>query len=256
MREARFWRSDSTERRPKSANAHDLLDRNQPVVNLGNLHFEQPFEEFGRRTRKHDQRRVVAHFDAGNDRLDRISLAEKIARDLLGLGHHQFVVLVVEDQHLFFPHLINLAGDNFAHLVLVLFVQVGLLQLHDARSEVLAQRQYRTPAEVGQFDLVGNLLAHLVGRVDLAGVGQRNLLVGILHLAVLDDRAVPPDFEVAFLGVDDHVEILVGLIGLDQQVAEHVLQHTDHRALVDILKLFELRKSAYQIEVVHNCNLF
>ena len=46
------------------------------------------------------------------------------------------------------------------------------------------------------------------------------------------------------------------LIGLDQQVAEHVLQHTDHRALVDILKLFELRKSAYQIEVVHNCNLF
>jgi hypothetical protein len=34
-------------------------------------------------------------------------------------------------------------------------------------------------------------------------------------------------------------------------MAENILQYSYHRTLVDILKLFELRKVAYQIEVVH-----
>ena len=36
--------------------------------------------------------------------------------------------------------------------------------------------------------------------------------MGVLHGSVLDDRAVAPDLEVALLGVDDHVEILIRLV--------------------------------------------
>ncbi len=48
----------------------------------------------------------------------------------------------------------------------------------------------------------------------------------------LDDRAVAPYFEVPFLGIDDHVEVLVRFVGLDQQMTKNVLENADHRALV------------------------
>ena len=60
---------------------------------------------------------------------------------------------------------------------------------------------------------------------------------------------------VAFLGVDDDVEILVRFILFLQRVAEDVLQHADHRRLVDVLQLFEFGKVADEIEIVH-CVLY
>jgi len=68
---------------------------------------------------------------------------------------------------------------------------------------------------------------------------------------VLDDRAVAPYFEIPFLGIDDHVEVLVRFVGLDQQMTKNVLENADHRALVDVFKLFEFRESAYEIEIIH-----
>ena len=85
---------------PFAGYADDLLDRNQAVVDFGNLHLEQPLEELGSRTRQHDVGRIVLHLDAGDDRLHAFAFAEKVARNLLGLGQHQLVVVVVQYQYL------------------------------------------------------------------------------------------------------------------------------------------------------------
>ena len=180
-----------------------------------------------------------------------IAFAEKVARNLLGLGQHQLVVVVVQYQYLLLPHLIDLAGDDFADLLGILVEQVGLLEVHDPGGQVLSERQHGATAEVRELDLLGHLLAHFVRGVDLAGIRKRDLLVRILDRPVLDDRAVAPYFEIPFLGIDDHVEVLVRFVGLDQQMTKNVLENADHRALVDVFKLFEFRESAYEIEIIH-----
>ena len=48
---------------------------------------------------------------------DGVALAVEVVGDLLGLGEDQLVFLVVEDQHLFLPNLVNLARDDLADLL-------------------------------------------------------------------------------------------------------------------------------------------
>ncbi len=167
------------------------------------------------------------------------------------LGQDQFVFVLVEDQHLPFPDLVDLAGDDLAHLLRIFLVEAGLLQIEDARREILTQRQHRAAAERRELDLIGILVAHLVGRIDGLHLRDGDLRVGILHLAVGHHRAVAPDFEVALFGVDNHVEVFIRLVLLLQGVAENVLQHADHRALVDVFQLLEFSEVADQIQIIH-----
>ena len=231
--------------------AGNLLDGDESVENLRHLLFEGPLEELGRRPREDDAGLVVVHLDRLDDRLNRVALAVVVVRDLLGLGQQEFVLLVVEDEHLLFPNLVDLARDEFADLLRVFAVKVGLFELQNARGEVLAQRQHRAAAERGELHLVGVFVADFVGGVDRLDLRDCDLHVGVLDGAVLDDRAVAPDLEVALLGVDDDVEVLVRFELFLQGVAEDVLQHADHGLLVDVLQLFELGKVADQIQVVH-----
>ena len=204
-----------------------------------------------RRARKNDAGLVVVHLDRLDDGLDGIALAVEVVGNLLRLGQNQLVLLVVENQHLFFPYLINFAGDDLADLFRILLVKAGLLQIENARGEVLAQRQHGAAAERREFDLVGVFVADLVGRVDGLDLRDGDLRIWIFDRAVFDDGAVAPDFEVALFGVDDDVEILVRLILFLQCVAENVLQHADHRTFVNVFQLFELGKVADKIEIVH-----
>ena len=228
-----------------------ILDGDQAVEDLGNLLFEQPLEELVGRARENDARLVVVHLDRLDDGLDRVALAVEVVGNLLGLGKDQLVLLVVEDEHLPLPDLIDFARHDLADLLRVLLVEAGLLQVEDARGEVLPQRQHRAAAERRELDLVGVFVADLVGRVDGLHLRHGDLHVGILHGAVLHDGPVAPDFEVALLGVDDDVEILVRFVLFLKRVAEDVLQYADHRRFVDVLQLFELGKVADQIQVVH-----
>ena len=171
--------------------------------------------------------------------------------NLLGLGQDQLVALVVEDQHLFLPYLIYLAGDDLADLLRIFFVKVGLLQIEDARSEILTQRQHGPTSERFKFDRIDVFVAHFVGRIDGLNLRYGDLHVRILHRAVLHDRTVSPDLQVALFRVDDHVEILVRLELLLKRVAENVLEDSDHRGLVDVFKLLELCEIADKIKIIH-----
>ena len=203
------------------------------------------------RAREDDAWIVVVHLHALDDGLDRIAFAVEVVGNLLRLGEYQLVLLVVEDQHLLLPHLIDLAGDDLADLLRVFLVEAGFFEVEDARCEVLAQRQHGPAAERFEPHLIGVLVADLVGGVDGLHLRHGDLHLRILDRTVFHHDAVAPDFEVALLGVDDHVEVVVRLVLFLECVAEDVLQYADHRALVDVFQLFELCKRADKIQVIH-----
>ncbi len=107
----------------------------------------------------------------------------------------------------------------------------------------LAQGEDGAATKFLEYDLLGVLLAHLgLGVVVGAGVAQRDLQVGVGHLAVGHHGEILEDLHVALVGVEDYVEVLVGAKHLGQHVAERFLEHADHSGLVDVLEFLELGK--------------
>ena len=72
------------------------------------------------------------------------------------------------------------------------------------------------------------------------GVGERNLEIGVLYLAVGHNFKILENLDVALVGVHDYVEIVVGAKHLGEHVAEGFFEHADHRGLVDVLEFLEL----------------
>ncbi len=85
-----------------------------------------------------------------------------------------------------------------------------------------------------------------------AGVGERNLEVGVLDFAIGNYGEVLEYLNVAFIGVEDYVEVFVGAEHLGQHVAERILEYAYHCRLVDVFEFFELGKLLDQI----GCFLF
>ena len=76
--------------------------------------------------------------------------------------------------------------------------------------------------------------------LDLAGFRQGDLLVGLFYLPVRDHYAVPPDFEVPLIGVDDDVKIVIGAKLALQSRPEYLLQDSHKRYPVNELVVLEL----------------
>ncbi len=164
------------------------------------------------------------------------------------LGQEQLVLLVVEQQCLAAPCLIDLAADELALELLELVVDGLLLQVEYLALEGLAQVEDGAAAEFLEEDFLGVLLAHLgVGVVVGAGVAEGDLEVGVGHLAVGHYGEVLENLHVALVGVENDVEVLVGAEHFGQHVAERLLQHTDHRGLVDVFQFLELGELLYHV---------
>ncbi len=125
-----------------------------------------------------------------------------------------------------------------------------MLQLQHLRSESLAQVQDGAATELGEVDSLRHILAHLIVGLNLACLGERDLLVLVLHLAVCHNHAVTVYLKVALVGVHDNVEVLVATENLCKHIAETLLEHTHESCAVDVLcflKLFERVEHAHCI---------
>ena len=70
--------------------------------------------------------------------MDAIALAEVLVRDLLALGHDKLVAILVDEQSLTLPHLIDFGRDQLSHTLYEGLVEVLLLQIQDLAREGLA----------------------------------------------------------------------------------------------------------------------
>ncbi len=134
--------------RALTRDAGNTLDGDQPIGNLGDLLFEEPLQKHRRGAGEDDPRIVVLVLHTGYHCTGMLSLAEEIAGYLFGLGQDQLIVLIVEQQQLLFPDLIDLSRDDLTHFLLVLVVKVVFLQLQDLRCQCLAQVEDGTASEM------------------------------------------------------------------------------------------------------------
>src|SRR5574344_102765 len=120
-----------------------------------------------------------------------------------------------------------------------------MLQLEYLRSQCLAQIEDGTTTKLAEVNLLAHLLTYLIVGLDLLCILKRNLLVLILHLTVGNNDAVAVYLEVALVGIDDHVKILVTAEYLGDHVAETLLKDTHQCGTVDVLGLLELLEGLY-----------
>ncbi len=231
--------------------ADNLADGDEAVEDLRDLILKHPLKEHGRGARDDDKRVVVLELDTSHDSLDLVALAEEVGRDLLRLGEDEVIALLVAYENLALPRLIDLAGHDLTDALLVTVEKVVLLKVHHKACKVLLEAQDGTAAEVLELDLVGDLLADLEILLDLLGLREADLEVRVIELIVLDDGAATEDLEVAFLGVDDDVEVRVGAELLDENAAEGLLEDSHHSGPVNILQVLELGKSINQRVIFH-----
>ena len=117
----------------------DILNRNQTFLHLRHFLLEETLQEEWRGTGEDDFRRLVLVLHLDNYGANDIALTIVIGRDLVLLGQIEFVTLLIEEQHLFLPYLIEFARNDLSHHVAVFEIEALFLQLKDFRSERLTE---------------------------------------------------------------------------------------------------------------------
>ena len=222
--------------------ARHLADGYQAVVDLGHLGFEQTLQEVGTGAAEHDAGVVVLVLNLLHNSPHGLTLVVVVGRNLVAFQQVQFIALVVHEQDFALPHLINLAADNGAHLVLIFLIEGIMVQFENLGGQGLAQVQDGTAAELGEVYGLAHLFAHLIVGLNLLGVGQRDFLVLVLYLAIFHHHTVAVNLKVSLVGVYNHVEVLVAAKHFCQYVAETLFQNAHECRAVDVLCLFELLK--------------
>ena len=216
------------------------LDGDEAVVDFGHLSLEQPLQEHGAGAREDNLGVVVLVVHPQDDGTDGLALAVLVGRYLLRFGQDELVALVVDDEHLAFPHLIHFAAHHLSHTVFVLVVERVVFQFQNLGGQGLPKGKDGSASELLEVDHFAYFLAHLVVVFYLLGVGQAYLLVLVGHLAVFHDGAVAVDFQVALVGVHDDVEVLITAEYLGNHAAEALFEHAHERGAVNVLGFLEL----------------
>ena len=172
----------------------------------------------------------------------------------------ELVAVLIEDEHLLGPGLVDLPVEEFAYLVRIFFVDVGLLDVHDAPLEILADVEYSAAAEGGERKQLRILVA------DLVVVGVSAVLsdafegdFGIRVLDFLDHVEVLVDLTGSLVDIHDHVEVVGRTVGLGNLGEEHVLEDLHHHRTVDVLLLLEVLErinERYHFLFFHQSYLF
>ena len=223
-----------------AGHAGNLLDDNQTIGYLGHLGLEQSLQELGAGTAQDDLGVVVVIGHALYHGTNGLALAVHIGGYLLCLGQDELVVLVIDKKYLTLPYLVYFGRDNLALAVLIFIIERVVLQLQYLGRQGLAEGKDGAAAKLGKVHALRNVLAHLVVGLNLAGVGQADFLILVLHLTVVNDHAVAIDFEVALVGVDNHVEVLIAAVNLGQHVAEALFKHAHQCGAVYVLSILKL----------------
>ena len=138
----------------------------ETVGDFGDFLFEQAAQKFGRGARQVDAGVAVAVVHAVDDGADVVAFVEEVAGYLLAFGQVKLVVLVVHEQGLALPCLIDLGGDEFAHAVFVFVVEGVVFEFEDFAGQGLTECQDGASSELGEVDGLADLLAHFVVGVD------------------------------------------------------------------------------------------
>ena len=143
---------------------------NQSVGNLRHFSFKQSFQKHRSSTAKNDAWVVVLIVNTQDHSLHCLALTVVVTGNLLAFGQMEFVALVIHEQHLALPHLINLGAHHLAYTVLILVIKRVVLQFEYLRGQCLSQIKDCAATELAEVHLFTHLLANFIVRLYLLGI--------------------------------------------------------------------------------------
>ena len=239
------WRDADGDLRAAAGLAGDGLDLDRAAVDLGDLELEQALEEALVRAADEDLRTLGGAPDLEHERLDVLADPVVLERALLGRGQDRLDVLAdVEDDR---PRLdpVDGAGDQLALATGELVEDLVALDLADALEDDLLGGLGADPAEDVAVELLGlDEVADLGAGLECLGLLDGHL--GELVLDLVDDATRAEDADLAGLGVDPDVDVLVTsdtpIGGLDA-----VLDGSDELLSRDLLLGVELEEGTDEV---------
>ena len=225
--------------------AGDGLDLDRPAVDLGDLELEQPLEEALVGAADEDLRALGGAPDLEDERLDVLADAVVLQGALLGGGEDRLHVLAdVEDDR---PRLdaVDRAGHQLALAAGELVEDLVALDLADALEDDLLGGLGADPAEDVAVELLGlDEVAEAGGRVERLRLIDRDLSQFVLDR--IDHAAGPVDTDLAGLGVDPDVDVLIaGDAAIGRLDA--VLDRSDELLAGDLLLGVELEEGTDEV---------
>ena len=106
-------------------------DSNQAISDLGHLSLEQTLQEVRTGTAQHDTRIIVLVLHLLHNGTYGLTLTIGVRRNLVALQQVELVTLIVHEEHLALPHLVNLATDHGTHLILILLIEGIVVELQN-----------------------------------------------------------------------------------------------------------------------------
>ena len=228
--------------------AGHALQADKSVGDFGYLALQQAAQELVAGAAQVDFRLSVRVVHAVYDGLHRVAVVEKVARYLLVLRKQQFCAVLINQERLALPCLIDFGGHELALALLVLIEEGVVFEFEDFAGERLAKGKDGAATKVGKLDGLADFFAHFVVRVNLTGLAQGDFLVGVGDVAVFHHFAITVDFAVALVRVDDNIEVFVGTVDFRNDRPETFFEHAYQRRAVDVFRFLELCKCLDQAD--------
>ena len=208
------------------------FDGDDAVIDLRHFLREQLGHEFRMRPRQEDLRAALLAAHVIDIGADAVAVAEILARQRLVAAHDGLGAAEIDDDVAVFDALDDAVHD-LADAVLVfvkLALALGLAHfLHDHLLGVLR----RDAAEIERRQRLGDEVADLRRRVAPARFLERNL--GRVHRHLLDHFEQPREPDLARLGVDLGLDLVLAAIARFGGLLDRVLHGHDHHLAIDRL---------------------
>ena len=120
----------------------------------------------------------------------------------------EFVAVLIEDEHFLAPGLIDLAREDLADLLGVLFVNIGLLNIHNTAGEILAYVEYAAASEGLELDLLGVLVTDFVIVITAVGLDLLESHLGVRVLHLFHNLEVLVDFAGTLVDIHNNIEVV------------------------------------------------
>src|SRR5690625_1046659 len=243
--------ADDSNLGPISRLTNNPLDLDDTVVNLGHLELKQTLHKDGvGATDDHLRTRTGLTPHLFHHGPQHVSFAVAVFINLLFARENE-LRLIVDDQYLSPPDLINLADDDLADNLGILLKNVFLLDVANALAKGLPRRHYGSPPEVGYAHFAGNFVFDVEIFVDQLRFGDLDLSYRILEIVIRHHFLNMQDLDIAVIRVKDDLKRIVCAISFTDHGTEDVFHDHLKRIAVDAFLAGNLRERRYKYRTLH-----
>src|SRR5690606_12257268 len=179
--------------------------------------------------RQDDSRIPVYHFYFVDNGPGAVSFSKAVFWDLFRFGKDKLISFSIHQKGLSSKNLVDLRSDDLAYQIFILLEEQIFFQILDPLDKGLPRHHHCPATKIHQFNPLINLFPDFKIRLYLTCFTETDLVVipDVFRLVIynLPDAY---DLQIALIGIDDDIKVLIGFIFLTNHCPKHVFQDTDH----------------------------